>query len=102
MPSKMSSRGEVNAERLDGYVDLLKCLAHGIAIERVARHLLEFRILDWDACGRARQGPNTMAGAKGGFYRFKSNAAAGTYDENLGHASFSNICFRPSIDKQIT
>ena len=45
----------------------------------------EVCILDWYACGRTREGPNVVAGAKCGPHRFKSDAVAGTYDENLGH-----------------
>jgi hypothetical protein len=33
---------------------------------------------------------------------FQANAAAGTYDEKLGHGFFStHICSRPSVDRQV-
>ena len=78
-------RREVNAERLDNHVDVLECVPDRVAIERVARHLIEVCILDWYACRRTRQGANAVAGAKRGPHRFKSDTAAGTNDEDCGH-----------------
>jgi hypothetical protein len=40
------------------------------------------------------------AGAERGPRRFKSDAVAGTYDENFGHPT--HICFRTNVDKQFT
>ena len=86
-------RRDVNAEGLDNHVYALECISDRIAIERVAGHLLEVRILDWYACRRTCQGANVMTGEKGGLYSFKSDAAAGTYDQNLGHAFLKSYCF---------
>ena len=44
------SRREVDAERLDNYVNVLECVPDRVAIERIARHLIEGRILDGYAC----------------------------------------------------
>ena len=54
-----------------------------------------------DACGRTRQGPNAVAGAERGPHRFKSDPAAGTYDENIGHDQFIFV-FGPVLNKQDT
>ena len=48
---------------------------------------------DWYACGRTRQGPNAVAGAKRGPRRFKSDPVAGTYDEDIGHISPNSYLF---------
>ena len=79
------SRREVDTEGLDHHVDVPKYVPDRVGIERVARHLIEVCILDWYGCGRTRQSTNAVAGAKRGPHRFKSDAVAGTYDENLGH-----------------
>ena len=50
-------------------------------------------ILDLYARGRTRQGTNAVAGAERGPCRFKSDAVAGTYDENLGHDSPKSYLF---------
>ena len=63
-------------------------------IERVLPDTLsEFCVLDWYACARTRQGPNAVAGAKCCPRRFKSDPAAGTYDENIGHNSPNSYLF---------
>src|SRR4249920_1386562 len=81
------SRREVHTEGLDHHVDVPECVPDRLGVERIARHLIEVCILDWYARGRTRQSPNAVAGAKRGLHRFKSDAVAGTYDENLGHNS---------------
>ena len=78
-------RREVDTEGLDHHVYVLECVPDRVGIERVARHLIEVCILDWHARRRTRQGTNAVAGAERGPCRFKSDAVAGTYDENLGH-----------------
>jgi hypothetical protein len=75
---------------LDHHVDVPKYVPDRVGIERVARHLVEVCILDWYGCGRTRQGPNTVAGAKRGPRRFKSDAVTGTYDENVGQFNSPN------------
>ena len=82
-----------HAEGLDYHVDVPEYVPDRIGIERVARYLIEVCILYWYARGRARQGPNTVAGAERGPYRFKSDAVAGTYDEDFGHDSPNSYLF---------
>ena len=87
-------RRDVNAERLDHYTCVLECLTDRVAIESITRHLIQARILDWYTCRRPRQGTNIVAGAKRGFYRFKSNATAGANDKDLGRVySLANLMF---------
>ena len=38
---------EVDSERLDNYVDIFERVPDDVAIERIARYLIEIRILDW-------------------------------------------------------
>src|SRR5262245_7914738 len=61
-------RRDVDAESLDDHVHALEGAPDRAAIERVAGHLLQSRVLDWYT------------------HRFESDATAGTNDENFGHA----------------
>ena len=61
----------MDGESLDNHVDDLECVSDRIGIERVARHLIEARILDSYACCRTRQYANAVTGAKRGAHRFK-------------------------------
>ena len=78
-------RREIHTEGLDHHVDFPEYVPDRTGVERVARHLIEVCILDRYGCGRTRQSPNAVAGAKRSPHRFESDAVAGTYDENLGH-----------------
>jgi hypothetical protein len=84
--SVVRSKIDVDAESLDDRVYGLEGAPDRAAIERVAGHLLQSRILDGYACRRACQRANTVTGEKGSLNRFKSDTAAGANDENLGHA----------------
>src|SRR5262245_48531797 len=80
------SKGDVDTERLDSHVDAFECIPNRATFERVARKLLQVRILDRYACRRTRQSTDFMTAAKGSLHRFKSDATAGANDENFGHA----------------
>ena len=94
-------RREIHTEGLDHHIDVPEYLPDRVGIKRVARHLSEVCILDWYSCGRTREGPNVVAGAKCGPHRFKSDPVAGAYDENIGHDQFIFV-FGPVLNKQDT
>ena len=66
---KERPRGDVDAERLDNHVDVSDCLMDRVAIESIAGHRLQTRILDGYACRRTRQRANAMASPKGSLDR---------------------------------